>query len=285
VPILSDEHFARAPGDTRDGLQERHGLLLGSQSRREFGVQTRNGGIQVLQMSKLLVQQEDMVRLHPTHDRLGEGLPFGPQPPARELGQRLCVRLALEQPQQDLACRKPAHIGDDGSELDDGVLEHGLQSVGEPCSFVNQVETVAREVAQIAQMALRRRWNEAGAQQPVAQQVRQPLGVLDIGLATGNRLDVIGIDDEDLALLFQQVEHRTPVRPRRLHDHRPTIRCSQPVGERQQIVGHGAVGAHLLVDRPIRRRHQQAGHDKPLVNIQPAAALVHHPYDIPRSSP
>ncbi len=45
-----------------------------------------NGRIQVVQVGKLLAQQEDVVRLQPTNDRLGERLPLGAQSPARQLG-------------------------------------------------------------------------------------------------------------------------------------------------------------------------------------------------------
>ena len=89
------------------------------------------------------------MRLQPTNDGLGERLPLGPQPPARQLGQRLCVRLALEQPLQDLARREAAHVGDDRGELDVGVLQHRLQPVDEPCPLVNEVDAIAREVAQV----------------------------------------------------------------------------------------------------------------------------------------
>jgi hypothetical protein len=78
-------------------------------------------------------------------------------------------------------------------------------SLDEPCPFVNEVDTRAREVAQ---MALSRCWDETGAQQAVAQQgatgrnraqqIGQPLGILDVGLAARDRLGVVGIDDEDL---------------------------------------------------------------------------------------
>ena len=163
------------------------------------------------------------------------------------------------------------------AQLDVGVLEHGLQPVGEPCPLVNQVDAVAREVAQVT--LGRRSRNEAGAQQAMAQQIGQPLGILDIRLAARDRLGVVRIDDEDLALLLEQVEDRTPIRARRLHDHRPAVLSSQPIGERQQIVRHGAVGAYLLVDRPIWLRRQQARHDKLLVDIQATAALVQHPHD------
>ena len=68
---------------------------------------------QVLQMGELLSQQEDMMRLQAADDRLGKGLSFGPHPPPRQLGQRLCVGLALEEPLQDLPRRETADVGHD----------------------------------------------------------------------------------------------------------------------------------------------------------------------------
>jgi hypothetical protein len=44
-------------------------------------------------------------------------------------------RLTTEQPLQDLARRAATHIGDDGSQLAGGVLQHRLQSVGESGSL------------------------------------------------------------------------------------------------------------------------------------------------------
>ena len=56
-----------APGDPRDGLHELNGLLLSGQARCELDIQTRNGGIQVLEVGELFTQQEDMVRLQPAN--------------------------------------------------------------------------------------------------------------------------------------------------------------------------------------------------------------------------
>jgi hypothetical protein len=82
-------------------------------------------------------------------------------------------------------------------------------------------------------------------------------------------------------LLLEQIEHRTPVGACRLHDHWPAVLCSQPVGERQQVIRHGAVGAHFFVNGSVDAGGQQARHHKPLVNVQPTAALVQHPHVSP----
>lgn len=166
---------------------------------------------EVLQVGELLAQQKDVVGLQPPDDRLGERVPLGPQLPPRQLGQRPGVGFAVEQALQDLARREPAHIGDHCGELDVGVLQHRLQPIGQPCPLVDEVDTIAREVAQVT---LSGRRDEARAQQPVAQQVGQPLGIFHIRLATRHRLDVVGVDDQHLALALQQVEDGPPIGPR-----------------------------------------------------------------------
>ena len=67
---------------------------------------------------------------------------------------------------------------------------------------------------QLAQLADRRRGDEAGPQQAVAQQVGQPLAVLDVRLAPRHGLDVLRVDQQQLPpLALQQVQHGAPVRP------------------------------------------------------------------------
>jgi hypothetical protein len=94
------------------------------------------------------------------------------------------------------------------------------------------VDAVAGEVAQVA---LRGGRDAAGAQQAVAQQIRQPLGILDIGLAPRDDLGMLRVDDEDLTVALEQGEHRPPVRPRRFHHHRAT--ALQPAANRTVRAG------------------------------------------------
>jgi site-specific DNA recombinase len=69
------------------------------------------------------------------------------------------------------------------------------------------------------------------------------------------------------------------VGPRRFHDHWAATLPSQPVGKREQVGGHGVVGAHLLVNRPVQLRRQQARDDELLVDVEPAAPLMQHAHD------
>jgi hypothetical protein len=51
----------------------------------------------------------------------------------------------------------------------------------------------------------------------VAQQISQPLTVLDVGFAAGQRFDVLGIDQNERAPLLQHVEDGTPQHAGTLH--------------------------------------------------------------------
>jgi hypothetical protein len=53
---LGDEHFGGSLRHTGDGLQECDGFLIRGETRGEFSIHPRNGGIQVLQMGELLTR-------------------------------------------------------------------------------------------------------------------------------------------------------------------------------------------------------------------------------------
>src|SRR6266536_5998227 len=101
-----------------------------------------------------------------------------------------------------------------------------------------------------------------------------PFAVLDVGLASGYLLDVARVYQQELEAVLKQVEERLPKHASRLHRHMRDALGRQPVSQRQQIVGHGAERADLLPCLPAGARHDHARHDRPLVNVQPATALV-----------
>jgi hypothetical protein len=106
------------------------------------------------------------------------------------------------------------------------------------------------------------------------QEIREPLRVLHVRLATRHRLDVLGIDQHERELLFQHIPNRLPVDPRRLHGHHLTVVGNKPVTQAVQIAQRRAERAHLFV-HPLGAHEQQTRHDQLFVNIEPATAVVH----------
>src|SRR5262249_1508240 len=135
----------------RGGSRAARWMAPRSSSRRAASsASTRESRIEVLPVGELFAQQEDVVGLQVPNDRLSQRLPLGTKLPVRQLGQLPRVGLAAEQGREDLAGREAAHIGDDRGELNVGVLEDGLQPVGESGPLVDAVDAGAGQVAQVA---------------------------------------------------------------------------------------------------------------------------------------
>jgi len=105
-------------------------------------------------------------------------------------------------------------------------------------------------------------------------QFGNPFGIQHIGLPPRHRFNVLGIDHQHRKLAFQQVEDRLPVHARRFHRHVGAARLLQPIGQHQNISGHRAKGARLLLYPPVAIGNQQTRHDGLLMHIEPTAALI-----------
>ena len=152
----------------------------------------------------------------------------------RQLGQRRRVVLAGDQRLDHGPARDAQHVGGDAGQLDVGVLQHLLDAVGHRGPVADQLGPLPRQVAQLAD---RRRRDEAGREQAVLEQLGDPLGVLDVGLAAGDLLDVLGVDQHHLEAALQQVEDRLPVDAGRFHGDvadalRPRASRPAPAGRR-----------------------------------------------------
>ncbi len=110
----------------------------------------------------------------------------------------------------------------------------------------------------------------------MAQQVGQPLAVLHVGLAPRHRLHMLRVDQHDRPpVALQQLEPRLPVDARRLERDLGDLQGGEPIRQRQEVGGHRPEGAHPPRHAPLGLGQQRARHDRLLVDIQPAAPLVH----------
>ena len=83
------------------------------------------------------------------------------------------------------------------------------------------------------------RRHEAGLEQAVLEQLGDPLAVLHVGLAARHLLDVLGVDQHQLEPPLQQVPDRLPVHAGRSPWRRGDALLGQPVGQLDQLAGHG----------------------------------------------
>jgi hypothetical protein len=101
------------------------------------------------------------------------------------------------------------------------------------------------------------------------QQSRDPLAILDIGLPPRHRLDVLGIDEEDLDSPLQDLVDRSPVDAGALHRDVRAFGRRKPVGEPEQFVGGRPEGANLLRARSVSPGTPQAGRYRFLCTSSP----------------
>src|SRR5262249_30589289 len=127
---------------------------------------------------------------------------------------------------------------------------------------------------EVAELADRLGRHEAGSQQPVLEQLAQPLRIGNIGLAPGHVLDVAGVAEKKLEVVLEQVPDRLPVDTGRLHRHVRHAETLQPIAQCEQIGGHrrGALDQFPPAPPPPRAHHRPR-HPPPL-HLEPATALI-----------
>jgi hypothetical protein len=91
-----------------------------------------------------------------------------------------------------------------------------VEPVRLPLPLLGQRLAVAGQVAELADRLGR---HEAGSQQPVLEQLAQPLRIGHIGLAPRHVLDLAGVAEQKLEVVLEQVPDRLPVDAGSLHRH------------------------------------------------------------------
>jgi hypothetical protein len=141
-----------------------------------------------------------------------------------------------------------------------------LDAVGDRRVLFNERLAVARQLPQLADVERR---DEAGLEQPVAQEVCEPGAVAHVRLPAGDGFDVSGVDEDDRERAFEDVEDGLPVDARTLDSDMGAAFRSEPVGEEQQVVGHRREGAGLAL-----AVLDEAGDDRLGVHVEAAATRV-----------
>ena len=101
----------------------------------------------------------------------------------------------------------------DAVELDPGVLQGFVQAIRLPRTLLDLGLAIP---GQIPQRADGLGGHKARSEQPGLGELAQPLGILDVGLATRDLLDVPGVDQHALKPVLKDPPTRAARRPRSL---------------------------------------------------------------------
>jgi hypothetical protein len=134
----------------------------------------------------------------------------------RQLGQLLGIALAGDQGFDHPAARQAHDIGDGRIELDVGVFQGLLQALDMPAALPCQLLAGAQQVAHLLGLLIR---HKATVDQAMGQQISQPSGVVDVGLAPRHVRNMCRVRQHQFAVsngLSCTIEQPTsvPVAPR-----------------------------------------------------------------------
>src|SRR6266571_8159499 len=243
---------------------------VGRQTLFDSRVEQGDVGVELFEAADLKAEQKAVVLLDPAlkgQFQLGELLA------ERTLGKLRHLfrgRLADDQSAQHEHARGPEDVARDAGQLDIGALEQLEETVLLRSPALNQLPAIAKEVSKLTDGL---GWHEALRDQAVPEQIRDPLAVLDVGLAAGDVLDVVSIAYRDVEGILQDGIHRLPVDARALHRHVGTSFGEKPVLESQQLACDRTKRADDLARLLVRLARQKAGRDRRLAHVDAAAPL------------
>jgi hypothetical protein len=196
-----------------DGVQPLERRLHGAEAHRDLLAEPVDLLVQEVDVLQVQGQQQPMVRGHPADEGLLQLRPLAPQLALGQLRQGGRIGRPRQERRQDGSPGDAHHVRGHPGHLEVGVLQHRLQA---PDGRRARVDELGPGAGQVAQLLLGARWHEAGPQQPVLEQVGQPLAVSDVRLAPRHGLHVPGVHQQQLAGALEDVPHGAPVDPKRL---------------------------------------------------------------------
>jgi hypothetical protein len=117
---------------------------------------------------------------------------------------------------------------------------------------------------------------QSGSYRSMSQKVGDPLAILDVGLAAGNTLDPLGVGEDQLETILQQVVEGHPVHAGRFHSTcvispSASQSPSELDGQRRR-----PERAYFAFDLTARTANEATRDDESLVNIQSRRAGIDH---------
>ncbi len=251
---LREDDFGKATTDPWNGHQVSDQGLKRAQTLGNLLVEVSNGLIEGINEGQLLGDEKPMMGFEPASQRLLKQIAFAAQLAPGQRCQRGGVSSASEQMMEDIGGRNAGEVLDHRRELDVGILQDLLQPQDGASTILDQATAVA---SQVAEFTLRGIGDKAGTKQAMLQQIGEPFGIADIGFASWNAFDMLGIDEHNLDSAFQHV--------------------TQAI----QIGKHGREGAALFVALTLLVGGDQTGHDALFVDVESCTTGIEYVHETP----
>jgi hypothetical protein len=193
-----------------------------------------------------------------------------------ELGQAIGIVFAGDESFDHRPTGQAHDIGDDRIELDVGILQCLLKALDMAAPFAHELLAGTQQSAQLLRRGIR---HKAAADQPMRHQIGQPGGIVDIGLASRDVLNVPGIGQyQGKIAVAQNVPNRLPVDPGCLHRHVRDPLAGQPFRQSQEVPCR-------RLERPHLHHVTRASHHRLLVDVETGAMRMQHFHGSPPIAP
>ena len=191
-----------------------------------------------------------------------------PETASGEIRQGHRVGLARDHGAQHRATRGPDDVGDHGAQFQVGIFQDFVQPIDHCRALLLQDGAIACQIPQLTEGEGR---HEASTEEAALQQLRDPLGVRDIGLPSRHLFHVARIDQHEGDRRLQHVPHRFPQDTGRLDRGVRHARFLEPRGQGPQVVRHRAKRPKVSRDGALRPEQAYARDERLLVHINAAA--------------
>jgi hypothetical protein len=276
---LGDVYMGADSAQARHGAQQFGHLSKWLEPQANLLLDVGRGFIPCVDMVQVQLEREAVMRADAPAQGFEQFSPAGLDAGTDARGQTLGVCLTVEDGLQHRAPALAQDVVDHDTELEVGILQNLLDALRVRAPLAYELLAGAGKRAQLLHGNKR---HEAGSDKTVAQQIGQPHRVVDVGLATGNVLQVCGVGQHQLGMTVEQVPRGLSVHAGGLHGYVLDAQRVEPVGQgQQQPRGGCGKRAHLLQHGAVGSNSCTGSH-RLLVHVQTRTAGIDDCYDRPQ---
>lgn len=170
----------------------------------------------------------------------------------------------------DGTCGFAEHVREHIVEFQVGNGQTILSAVLFPGEHIAELGAIANEIAKLADTG---RWDKAGTDHTAHEQITDPAGILTVSLVALLRFGVLGVGENDMAGLFEDVEDGNPVLTGGFHTDLNALILVQPLRKLPQTFGEGCETGFVISCSSVGVGDADTGKDPGFVNVKTTAVV------------